>query len=133
MASKNKIFVTILSLLVALFISAPLFAAGENELPSVDVEPFLPIWALEQHELTVVSVAPLVVGDKTVGAVTVYKDATTERPADYLELYDSEGDLLAVRWFDRFGIKRTAVDRGFLDGAGEPEGILVVVLNGDSI
>jgi hypothetical protein len=25
------------------------------------------------------------------------------------------------------------VDRGFLEAAGEPEGVLVVVLNGDSI
>jgi len=133
MASQNKIFVTLLSFLAALFIFAPLLAAGKNEPASVDVDPFLPVWALEHHELTVVSVAPLVVGDKTVGAVTVYDDATTERPADYWELYDSEGDLLAARWFDRFGIERTAVDRGLLQAAGEPEGILVVVLNGDSI
>ena len=74
MALKNKI--TILSLLAALFLSPPLVAAGKDETQSVDVEPFLPVWALEQHELTVVSVAPLVVGDKTVGAVTVYDDAT---------------------------------------------------------
>ncbi|HZA56339.1 MAG TPA: hypothetical protein VE616_19000 [Candidatus Udaeobacter sp.] len=131
MALKNKI--TILSLLAALFLSPPLVAAGKDETQSVDVEPFLPVWALEQHELTVVSVAPLVVGDKTVGAVTVYDDATTERPVDYWELYDSEGDLLAARWFDRFGIKRTAVDRGVLDRADKPEGILVVIVDGDLV
>jgi hypothetical protein len=133
MASRNKIFITLLSLLAALFISAPLLAASKNQPASVDVEPFLPVWALQEHELTVVSVAPVVVGDKTVGAVTVYDDENTQRPADYWELYDSEGALLAARWFDQFGIKRTAVDRGFLEAAGEPEGVLVVVLNGDSI
>jgi hypothetical protein len=133
MAPKNKMLITLLSVLAALLISAPLLAAGKNEPASVDVEPFLPVWALEEHELTVVSVAPVVVGDKTVGAVTVYDDESTERPADYWELYDNEGALLAARWFDQLGIKRTAVDRGFLEAAGEPEGILVVVLNGDSI
>jgi hypothetical protein len=131
MELKNKF--TILSLLAALFLSPPLVAAGKDEPQSVDVEPFLPVWALEQHELTVVSVAPLVVGDKTVGAVTVYDDATTERPVDYWELYDSEGDLLAARWFDRLGIKRTAVDRGVLDRADKPEGILVVIVDGDLV
>jgi hypothetical protein len=70
MASRNKIFITLLSLLTALFISAPLLAASKNQPASVDVEPFLPVWALEEHELTVVSVAPVVVGDKTVGAMT---------------------------------------------------------------
>jgi len=131
--SKNIIFVIILSLLAALFFSAPLRAADRNESLSVDVEPFLPVWALEQHELTVVSVAPLVVGDQTMGAMTVYDDATTERPADYWELSDNEGDLLAASWFDRFGIERMAVDRGLLEAANEPEGILVVILEGDSI
>lgn len=133
MKSKNIIFVIILSLLAALFFSAPLRAADRNESLSVDVEPFLPVWALEQHELTVVSVAPLVVGDQTMGAMTVYDDATTERPADYWELSDNEGDLLAASWFDRFGIERMAVDRGLLEAANEPEGILVVILEGDSI
>ena len=63
----------------ALFISAPLLAAGKTELPSADVEPFLPVWALVQHELTVVSLASLIVGDKTVGAMTGYDDATGRR------------------------------------------------------
>ena len=133
MKFKNTIVVIIISLLAALFFSAPLRAAGKTEPPSPDVEPFLPVWALEQRELTVVSVAPMVVGAQTMGAVTVYDDATTERPADYWEFYDSEGHLLAASWFDRFGIERTAVDRGILDAADEPEGILVVILEGDSI
>jgi hypothetical protein len=58
---------------------------------------------------------------------------TTERPADYWELYDQEGNLLAVSWFDRFGIRRTAVDRGILENEDKLEGNFVVVLDGGSI
>jgi hypothetical protein len=133
MNSKNKILAIILSLLTALLISTPLLAAGQNEL-SADVGEFLPVWACEQHELTVLSVAPLVIGDHTVGLITVYDDPATERPADYFELYDSSGgNLLAVSWFDRFGIERTAIDRGVLEGADKLEGIFVVIIDGESV
>jgi len=66
-------------------------------------------------------------------AAYVYDDVTTERTADYWELYDKRGDLLAVSWFDRFGIQRTAVDRGIVEKGNELEGIFVVVLDGNSI
>jgi len=66
-------------------------------------------------------------------AAYVYDDVTTERAADYWELYDKRGDLLAVSWFDRFGIQRTAVDRGIVEKGDELEGIFVVVLDGNSI
>jgi hypothetical protein len=130
---KNIVFAVILSLLTAFFFSAPLQAAEWSESSSDDIDSFLPVWALEKHELTVVSVAPLVIGDNTVGAVTAYDDASTERPADYWELYDIEGKLVAATWFDRFGIERLAVDRGLLGAAEKPEGILVVILQGDPI
>ena len=51
----------------------------------------------------------------------------------YWELYDKNGDLLAVSWFDKAGVQRTAVDRGILEEKDRLEGILVVVLTGDSI
>ena len=63
----------------------------------------------------------------------VYDDVTTERPADYRELYDKNGNLLAISWFDKSGIQRTAVDRGIVEQKDRLEGILVVVLTGDSI
>jgi len=66
-------------------------------------------------------------------AAYVYTDVTTQRPADYWELYDRNGDLLAVSWFDRFGVQMTAVDRGILEEKDRLEGILVVVLTGESI
>ena len=56
-----------------------------------------------------------------------------ERPADYWEIYDKEGNLLAISWFDKFGIQRTAIDRGIVEEEDKLEGIFVVVLDGDSI
>jgi len=132
--SNNKIFVIILNLLAALFFSAPLRAepilTGHQPLAQ---NIFLPAWALEEHELTQMAVASLVVGAKTVGVVAIYDDPATDRPADYLELYDDAGHLLAVSWFDRFGIERVAADRGFLEGKNELDGVFVVLLDGDSV
>jgi hypothetical protein len=73
------------------------------------------------------------VEDEIVGTVAIYDDTATQRTADYAELYDPAGQLLAIRWFDRFGIERIALDRGFLDRADEPEGVLVVVLDGEPV
>jgi hypothetical protein len=87
----------------------------------------------EHRSLTLVSVSPLVVEDKILGALIVYDNPTTKRPADYFELYDSDDDLLAVGWFDRFGIQRMAVDRGLLERGDELEGVFVSLLDGDSI
>jgi hypothetical protein len=66
-------------------------------------------------------------------AVYVYADVGTKRTADYLELYDKEGDLVGASWFDRFGIQRTAIDRGIMEEEDKLEGVFVVVLDGDSI
>jgi hypothetical protein len=87
----------------------------------------------EKHSLTLVALSPLVVGEKTLGEVLVYDDPGTKRPADYFELYDSTGDLVAVGWFDRFGIQRMAVDRAVLGGKAELEGVFVSLLEGESI
>jgi hypothetical protein len=65
--------------------------------------------------------------------VAEYHDSTTKRPVDYWELYNSEGGLAAIGWFDRFGIEGMAVDRGILDGEDELEGVFVSLLEGDSI
>ena len=85
------------------------------------------------HALVLVSVASVVLDDETLGNVVAYDDPTTKRPADYFELYDSEGNLLAIGWYDRFGIRRIAVDRGLFDEAQEPQGVFVTLLDGDSV
>ena len=66
-------------------------------------------------------------------AAYVYDDMSTERPADYWEFYDSEDNLLAVSWFDKFGIQRAAVDRGIIEQEDQLEGVFIVVLDGDPI
>jgi hypothetical protein len=63
----------------------------------------------------------------------IYDDVSTERPADYWEVYDNQGGLLAVSWFDQFGVQRTAVDRGIVEEEDHLEGVFVVVLDGSSI
>ena len=89
--------------------------------------------ALEEHHLTLVSFSQLVVEGEIVGAVAAYHDPATKRPVDYWELYNSEGGLSAVGWFDRFGIQRTAVDRGLLDSEDKLEGVFVLLSEGDSV
>ena len=136
MTLKNQIYFTIfislefIGLLFFLgFITRSLEAADNASGPEVP----LSATRLEQHSLTLVSSSPLVVEGQTLGEILVYDDPTTKRPADYFELYDYPGDLIAVGWFDRFGIERIAVDRGILDGEDELEGVFISLLDGDSI
>jgi hypothetical protein len=89
----------------------------------------------QQHQMTLVSLEPRVVEGEVLGLVAayIYDDVTTERPADYWEFYDNQGSLLAVSWFDKFGIQRTAVDRGIVEEQDHLEGVFVVVFNDNSI
>ena len=89
--------------------------------------------ASSMHALVPVSSSPVVLDDNTPGNVVAYHDPNTKRPADYFELYDSEGNLLAIGWYDRFGIRRIAVDRGLFDKAQKPQGLFVTLLDGDSV
>ena len=89
--------------------------------------------ASAMHALVLVSSAPVVLEDETLGHVVAYDDPTTKRPADYFELYDSEGNLVAIGWYDRFGIRRIAVDRGLFDEAHKPQGVFVTLLDGEPV
>src|SRR6266403_118927 len=137
MTLKNKIYFIIFMILE--FIGLLLFFLGfiVTSLDAADnaseSEILLSATQLEQHSLTLVSSSPLVVEGQTLGEVIVYDDPTTKRPEDYFELYDNPGDLIAVGWFDRFGIDRMAVDRGILDGEDELEGVFVSLSEGDFI
>lgn len=134
MACKKKIYLIILGLVGQLSIFGPLptetLQASDNALRQ---EIFLPAPLPEKDRLTLVAFFPVIVEGQIVGAAAVYDDVTTERPADYLELYNSRGDLLALSWFDRFGIQRTVVDRGLVEQADELEGVFVLLLEGSSI
>jgi hypothetical protein len=96
-------------------------------------EILLPTSVPGKNHLSPISILPVTVGGQTVGRVVVYDDPTTQRSADYLELYTNTGDLVAVSWFDRYGVERMAVDRGLLEDRDELEGILVVVLDGEPV
>jgi hypothetical protein len=43
------------------------------------------------------------------GEMIIYDDAKNERLGDFAAMYSTAGP---PAWFDRFGIQRTAVDRG---------------------
>ena len=87
----------------------------------------------EQHEMRLVSFDPWVIEGKVMGGVAayVYDDVATERPVDYWEIYNQDGELLAVSWFDGRGVRKTAVDRGIVEEKDKLEGIFVVALDGD--
>jgi hypothetical protein len=84
-------------------------SAGVRQLAGI----FFALLFSKRESEKIVSFDPWVVKGEVLGAVAVYiyDDVTTERPADYWE----EGDLLTVSWFDRFGIRRRAVDRGIVE------------------
>ena len=98
-------------------------AANNRALPS----------SARPRQLTAVMATPLVAHGTELGTVVVYDDASTVRPKDYMEVYSMGGDLMAVVWFDRFGIQRVAVDRAFAEGRDQVEGVLIAVVNGDYV
>jgi hypothetical protein len=89
----------------------------------------------ERDQMILVCSEPWVVEGEVLGVLTShpYKDVSTQRQVDYWELYNDAGDLLAVTWFDKFGIQRTAIDRGIVEEADELAGVFVVVLDGETI
>jgi hypothetical protein len=129
----TKIFGLIVSLYTQLSFAAPLHAEIRIADGAQAQEAPLPIFGPKERPLTLISSSRLIVEGNTVGKVLAYDDPTTKRPADYFELYDSRGDLVAIGWFDRFGIRRLTVDRGFVDGTEDLEGVFVSVAGGDSI
>jgi len=87
----------------------------------------------QQHSLNLIFLSPLIVEDQTIGEVVVYDDPNTKRPADYFGLYDLDGELLAVGWFDQFGIQRIALDHSLVDGADESQGTFVYLVDGQLV
>ena len=85
------------------------------------------------RHLTAVLSTPLVAHGTELGTAVVYDDSSTARPEDYIEIYNSGGELMAVVWFDRFGIQRLAIDRAFAVGKDQIEGVLIAVVNGDYV
>jgi hypothetical protein len=94
----------------------------------------LPSSAPETDRLMLVSFVMMAPEAEIIGALAVYYDPKTRRSVDYLEFYDGAGSLLLVSWVDRFGIRRTAMDRGLLqEEASGLKGVLVLLLEGDPV
>ena len=103
------------------------------ETESLAHQSYRPVSLPSKDRLTLVSVVQVTIGRGVLGRIAAYDDAATARPADYLELYDNLGALVAVGWFDRFGIERLAVDRALTEDSVKLEGVFVLVINGESI
>lgn len=123
-----------LKLLAVMFYFGTITAAHAHGV-EVAVEPPISLATIraQQERLNLVSLSPLVAQGQTLGEVVIYDDPATRRAADYLELYDATKRLVAIVWFDRFGIQRTVVDRALVQGGDELEGILVAVLEGEPV
>jgi len=94
----------------------------------------LPSSAPETDRLMLVSFVMMAPEAEIIGALAAYDDPITRRSVDYLEFYDGAGSLLLVSWVDRFGIRRTAMDRGILqEEASRLEGVLVLLLEGNPV
>jgi hypothetical protein len=91
---------------------------GSNSVLQRGISP--PDSKAQRAHLVLLSILPLITEAEIVGTVAEYDDPASERPVDYREVYDTEGNLVALSWFDGFGIQRVAVDRGLVEESGEP-------------
>lgn len=132
MSLRSKTHLIILGILIQLFFFSGLRA---GEIPPGENESKQEVSGPEQHQMTLVSFEPWVFEGEVLGLVAAYSydDVTTDRPTDYWELYNNEGSLMAVTWFDKFGIRRTAVDRGIVEEQDHLEGVFVIVSDGSSM
>jgi hypothetical protein len=85
-----------------------------------------------RRSLNLVSLVPVTTNGGT-ATVAVYDDPATPRKEDYLELYDGSGELVAVGWFDEFGIQRLAIDRAVVEGRDKLQGVFVMLVEGQGI
>jgi len=137
MSLKRRIYLAVIiflgfigELLFLGFIAATAVHAGGNAAPSKSIIQTL---GLPLRSLNLISLSPVVADGKTVGALATYDDPATQRSEDYLELYDSDGELVAIGWVDQFGIERIAIDRALLEGREDLHGVFVTVVDGEPI
>ena len=64
----------------------------------------------------------------------LYDDPTTGRPVDYAEAYHPAGTLLAIAWYDQFGIPRRADDANLKDPTSSgPARVFVMAIDPKSL
>lgn len=130
--TKERIFFLMLSALVLFLSGGGLYAEPMKVTENLRREAvLLPSSAPDKSQLILVSSVRITSEGEVMALLALYDDPRTKRPVDYLELYDFSGGLLLVSWVDRFGIRRTAMDRGLLqEKASNLEGILVLLAEG---
>ncbi len=126
--SGVKVGMLVLGAIIFVTVAAVTASAGEFE---TGKHYLIAASELPRRPSSIVKFSPLVAGGMRLGTVVLYDDPATSRLADYLDLYDSDGGLVAVAWFDRYGIERFAMDRAFVEGKGRLEGVFVAVVDGD--
>ena len=132
--SRIRVALMILGFVVGLvFLDYLTMKVAEAADTSAQQEIFFPTSVPEKNHLRPISILPVTVEGEVVGCVAIYDDPTTQRSADYLELYNNAGDLVAVSYFDSYGIERVAVDRGLVEHKDELEGVFVVLLDGEAL
>jgi hypothetical protein len=89
--------------------------------------------ASTRRALNLVRLVPVTNEREIVGMIAIYDNPVTPGPADYLELRDNDGQIVAVEWIDHFGIRRLTLDRGFFDGNGKFERFFVTLVSGEPI
>ncbi len=132
MKDKKKIYYVILGLTLLLLLGGPLHAEPIRVTENLRRETvLLPPSTPERGQLVLISFVTITLEAEVIASVATYDDPQTSRSIDYLELYDETGSLLLVSWIDRFGILRTAMDRGLLqEEASSLEGVLVLLQEG---
>jgi hypothetical protein len=131
MTIKNKIYFAIICTLAFIGQLILLGYLAATAVQAAEPKASLSALGLGRHSLNIVWLSPMVAQGGTVGALVVYDDPSTTRPEDYVELYDSDGELVAIGWFDRFGIQRMAIDRAFVDGGDKLQGVFVTIVDGE--
>lgn len=131
MPLKTKAFFMLITLMAQLSIAH--LHAEPLPITTSPIQDYRAVSLPEKDRLTLMSIVEVTVGREILGAIAAYDDAATARPADYLELYNNAGALLAVSWFDRFGIERLAVDRALAEDTNKLEGVFVLVITEDPI
>jgi hypothetical protein len=132
MTRKNSLYFAIIICLVFIgelillaYIARTSLAAETETTTSASLGP-------PRRSLNLFSLLPVTTNRGT-AMVAVYDDPATSRKEDYLELYDGSGELIAVGWFDEFGIQRLAIDRAVVEGRDKLQGVFVLLVEGHGI
>ena len=123
---RSALIVPLAVLLTTTAVKADSLQLAENPFGSTTVLP-------EKQNMKLIGFVAPKISSGIAGGMAVYDDAATKRIGDYAEIYNPKGALIAIIWFDQFGILRTAIDRGVVLHKKDVEGVLVLVMNGDLV